>query len=228
LAAACLAATAAAGAATQAGPALDDSLEAVPGLREEVVLRGATVAGRRLDLNRFIDPRSPAALQDAVRAAWAPRPAPVHALHRDGWLVLVQAVGAAVETIEIRVRGSGSEGRHARLSRPDPEAIAASGWLEDALPAGSRVLRSIMHRDGDRRMTTVVAVSTRPAAVISQGLLASLRRHGFHERPRGTPSFSGAGGSLQFLARGSEELAMAISEQAGERAIVLHWGRAGR
>ena len=92
-----------------ASAATDGMLQPLPGLREEVVLSGAIVKDSRLDLNRFTDPRSPAALLEEIRAFWAQRPAPVHRFSRDGWQVLVQAVGGAVETIEIRARGAGAE-----------------------------------------------------------------------------------------------------------------------
>jgi len=198
-------------------------LEPIPGLREEVVMQGAIVNGWRLHLNRFVDQRPPEALRQAVEASWARRPAPLHGFARDGWLVLVQAVGPAFETIEIRARAAGSEGRRSLLSRPD--AGDASGWLDEALPPGSRVLDRITHHDGDRRMTTLVATSAMPADALSRSMLASLGRQGFAIRPRGMPSFSGATGRVQFLARGREDLALTISEQGGERAIVMHWGR---
>lgn len=208
--------------------ASDDGLMPVAGLHEEVVLQGVILDDSRLDLNRFVDHRPPQVLREEVRLLWSQRPAPVHALEREGWLVLVQAVGPAVETMELRSRGEGTEGRHARLSRPEPDLIAAAAWLEEALPAGCRVLRRITHRDGDRRLTTVVAISTTAAAGLSQRLLANLQRHGFRQPSRGTPAVAGASGSLQFLVRGGEELALVISEGVGARSIVLHWGRTGR
>jgi hypothetical protein len=211
----------------QADAASGGGLQPLPGLREEVVLQGAVLGDRRLDVNRFVDARPPAVLREAVRAYWARRPAPVHAMEHEGWLVLVQATGRSVETIETRPRGSGAEGRHTRLSRLESATVDASAWLEQALPAGSRVLRRITHQDGARRLTTLVALSDRPAANLSRVLHKTLARHGFRHQPRSMPSFGGATGSLQVLARGSEDLAMAISEQAGERAIVMHWGRAG-
>ena len=214
--------------AAEAKPSSFDGLEPLAGLQEEVVLQGVTLNDRRLDLNRFVDRRPPQMLRELVRSLWSQRPAPVHALERDGWLVLVQAVGTSVETMEMRAWGAGTEGRRARLSRPDPVLVGASTWLEDALPDGCRVLRRITHRDGDRRLTTLVAVSPTSAGSLSQHLLANLQRHGFRQQSRGTPSLDSPTGSLQFLTRGPEELALAISERAGERAIVMHWGRAGR
>ena len=209
------------------GPAAsaDAGLQPIPGLHEEVVLHGAIVNGRRLHLNRFVDQRPPEVLRQAVEASWERRPAPLHGFARDGWLVLVQAVGPAFETIEIRARAAGSEGRRSLLSRPDPDAGAISRWLDEALPPGSRVLDRITHRDGNRRMTTVVAMSALSADALSRSMLAELGRQGFATRPRHMPSFSGVSGQVQFLARGREDLALTISEQGGERAIVMHWGR---
>ena len=205
-----------------------EGLEPLAGLHEEVVFKGVTLNDRRLDLNRFVDRRPPQVLREVVRSLWSQRPAPVHALEREGWLVLVQAVGASIETLELRAWGAGTEGRRARLSRPDPDLVDASAWLEKALPAGCRVLRRITHRDGDRRVTTVVAISAGTAAGLSRRLLAHLERHGFRHEPRGTPSFEGAAGSLQFLIRDREELALAISVRGDEQAIVMHWGRTVR
>jgi hypothetical protein len=215
-------------AATEAHPSSDGGLEPLAGLHEEVVLQGVTLNDRRLDLNRFVDHRPPHLLREMVRTLWSRRPAPVHALEREGWLVLVQAVGTSVETMELRARGAGTEGRRARLSPPDPDLVETAAWLEGALPAGCRVLRRITHRDGERRLTTLVAVCATTAAGLSHRLLSVLQRHGFRQPPRATPSFDSAAGSLQFLSRGREELALAIIEQAGERAVVLHWGRADR
>ena len=181
-------------------------------------------------MNRFEDRRSPKNVIADVRLLWAERPAPVHQLERDGWLVLVQAVGQAIETIEIRARGAGAQGRRSRLSREhaggiDADVIDTSDWLEQVLPPGSRVLDRITHRDGDRRMTTVVATSASPVDRLAQGVITALARHGFAQPARGTTSFRGAGGVAQFLVRGSEELALTISEQEGQRALVMHWGR---
>ena len=203
-------------------------LEPLAGLQEEVVLEGVTLVDRRLDLNRFLDRRPPQELREVVRSLWSQRPAPVHALERGGWLVLVQAVGAAIETLELRAEGTGTEGRRARLSRPDPDLVDASAWLEDALPDGCRVLRRITHRDGDRLMTTLVAIGAGPATDLSRSLRTNLRRHGFRDEPGRTPSFGSANGSLQFLVREREELALAVSESGQEQAIVMHWGRTGR
>ena len=214
--------------AAEANPSPNDGLEPLAGLHEEVVLQGATLNDRRLDLNRFVDRRPPQMLRELVRSLWSQRPAPVHALERDGWLVLIQAVGKSVETMEMRAWGTGTEGRRVRLSRPDPDLVEASTWLEEALPDGCRVLRRITHRDGDRRLTTLVAVSPTTAGSLSQRLLANLQRHGFRQQSRGIPSFGSPSSLLQFLTRGREELALAISERDGERAIVMHWGRAGR
>jgi hypothetical protein len=205
-------------------------LEPIAGLREEVMLRGAAVQGGHLDLNRFEDRRSPEQVIEEVRLLWAGRPAPVHQLERDGWLVLVQAVDQAIETIEIRAQGAGAQGRRSRLSRGQPvgidaDAIDTSDWLEQVLPPGSRVLDRITHRDGGRRMTTVVATSSNPVDRLAQSVITALARHGFVQPERGTTSFKGAGGVAQFLVRGSEELALTISEQEGQRALVMHWGR---
>jgi hypothetical protein len=228
MAAAWLAAMAAVVSAAQAAPTPGEDLQPLAGLHEEVVLPGVTLNGRRIDLNRFVDRRPPRVLQELVQTQWTRRPAPVHVLEREGWLVLVQAVGTSVETMELRAHGTGTEGRRLRLSLPDPRIADASAWLEDALPAGCRILRRLTHRDGERSMTTLVAVSTATAASLSRRLLATFARQGFQHQPDGSPSFVGTGGSLQFLTRGNQELALAISEQAGERAVVLHWGRTGR
>jgi hypothetical protein len=190
--------------AAAARPSADDGLEPLAGLHEEVVLKGAALE------------------------VWSQRPAPVHSLERDGWLVLVQAVGTSIETVELRASGTGTEGRRARLSRPDPDIAEASAWLEEALPDGCRVLRRVTHLDGERRMTTLVAVSSSSGASLSRRLLANLQRHGFRHGQRHAPSFAGAAGSVQFLVRGREELALAISESGDKQAIVMHWGRAVR
>ena len=227
-----------------ASAATDGMLQPLPGLREEVVLSGAIVKDSRLDLNRFTDPRSPAALLEEIRALWEQRPAPVHGFSRDGWQVLVQAVGDAVEIIEVRGRGAGAEGRRSRLRRVDAEVAASAYWLQEVLPAGSRVLDRVTHLDGGRRMTTLVAVVSSPVAVVSQEVLGALARHGFARRPRGTPSMVGPAGVVQFLAReskeggrsgnkerhemGEEDLALTVTEQRGQSAVVLHWSRAHR
>ncbi len=218
------------GGASTASATDRSGLKPIAGLREEVVLRGAAVQGGRLDLNRFEDRRSPMQMIEDVRSLWVDRPAPVHQLERDGWLVLVQAVDQAIETIEIRARGAGAQGRRSRLSRElaggiDADAIDSSDWLEQVLPPGSRVLDRITHRDGDRRMTTVVATSAGPVDRVAQSVIAALARHGFEQPARGPTSFREPGGVAQFLVRGSEELALTISEQEGQRALVMHWGR---
>lgn len=228
MAAGWLASTVAVVAAAEASRAPGNTLQPLAGLHEEVVLPDVTLNGRRIQLTRFVDRRPPGVLRALVQSQWAQRPTPVHALEREEWLVLVQAVGTSVETIELRARGTGTEGRRARLSLPDPAMADASAWLEEALPVDCRVLRRLTHRDGGRSMTTVVAVSAATAASLSQRLLSSFARQGFLHQPDSTPSYVGAGGSLRFLRRGNQELALAISEQAGERAIVLHWGRTGR
>jgi hypothetical protein len=193
------------------------------GLRQEAVLSGVGVDGRTLDLNRFVDARSSEALGEEVRRIWSRRQAPVHSSVRNGWLVLAQVVGSSVEMLELRARGSGSEGRWSRLRRADGRADDTA-WLDDALPQGSRILNRLHHDDGGRRMTTLVAVTPAVAAAASEQLVANLRRSGFTLDSHGAPSFAGAGLAF-FVARGSEDIAITVSEHDAQRALVLHWGR---
>ena len=74
--------------------------------------------------------------------------------------------------------------------------------------------------------------------------LAALARRGFVRRPRGAPVLVATTGVVQFLAReskeggrsgnkerhemGEEDLALTVTEQRGQSAVVLHWGRAHR
>jgi hypothetical protein len=217
----------AAGAAGVAGsaatPAAPPALAGITGLHQEVVLSGVGVDGNRLDLYRFADRRPLESLEEEVRRIWSQRQAPVHSTMRDGWLVLTQVVGSSLEMLELRPRGSGSEGRWSRLQRGDAR-IDDSAWLDTALPPGSRILKRLHHDDGGRRLTTLVAVTPTLAAAASEHLAANLRRSGFTSDSRGAPSFAGAGLAF-FVARGSEDIAITVSEHEGQCALVLHWGR---
>jgi hypothetical protein len=197
------------------------------GLKEEVVLSDALVDGNRLDLTRFTDARAPWAVLAAVRSAWSLRPAPLQEDARNGWHTLTQAVGEAVEILEVReAAAGGSEGRRSRWRRAPSGAAEAGAWLAAALPPGSRVLQQLAHRDGGREMTTVVAVTEVAMASASRQVVAALARVGFGRSPRASPSFSaGAGGEAFFLTRRAEEVAVTVSEVDGRRAVVIHWGR---
>ena len=201
------------------------ALAGLANLRQEVVFAGTVVNGNRLDLNRFVDERSAEVLREEVRRIWLRRPAPVHSSSRDGWLVLTQVNGSSVETLELRPLGHATQGRWWRLRKGDGGLAEASAWLEAALPAGSQVLDRIAHQDDGRRMTTVVATTFAPAAEASAELVSMLQRSGFTIQARNSPSFVGDGLAF-FLARGAEEVAVTVSEHAGRRAMVLHWGRA--
>lgn len=207
-------------------------------LREEVVLSGAMVSGNRLDLNRFTDERSPHALLAEVEGNWSQRPSPIHRTAQDGWFRLTQLVGTAIEIFEVRTASTraGAEGRRTRWRRGDAGLAEAGDWLEGALPQGSQVLDRIGHQDGGRRMTTVVAVTQAATRDASRHLVSALQRSGFRTLQRGAPSldevhgFDGSKGRglALFLARGTEDIAVTISEHAQQRAIVMHWGRAQR
>jgi len=201
------------------------ALAGVANLRQEVVFAGTVVNGNRVDLNRFVDERPAEALREEVRRNWLRRPAPVHSSSRDGWLVLTQVNGSSVETLEVRPYGTATQGRWWRLRKGDGGLAGSAAWMEAALPAGSRVLDRIAHEDDGRRMTTVVAATAAPAAEASAELVAMLQRNGFTIQTRSSPSFVGDGLAF-FLARGAEDLAVTVSEHAGRRAMVLHWGRA--
>ncbi len=209
--------------AAAAGPR---GLEAAPaGLREQVLLAGALVGGSRLDLNRFEDTRSPEAVISAVEAAWSDRPAPIRRDIRDGWLTLVQAIDAAVEVLEVRAapRG-GSEGRRSRWQGAGSGSARPAAWLEDTLPAGSHVLQRVTHQDGGRQTTTLVAVTASALSSAVGQLVAALEGAGFEGPSRTLPAFRGHGEAF-ILQRGSEEVAVTVSELDGRRAVVLHWGK---
>lgn len=217
---------AAAEGAGAAGIGAVSGLQPLAGLREEVLLAGAVVGSSRLDVHRFVDERSPEVLRAEIRTAWSGRPAPVHGFGRDGWLVLVQVDGAAVETVEMRANGAGTQGRRSRLARDAAGSSDTSAWLVDVLPRGSRVLERMSHLDGGRRMTTLVALTSSSAAVAWQELVAALGRKGFGSSPGTSPSFVGREGAVRFFARAGDEIAVTMSELDGQRALVMHWGRA--
>ncbi len=202
--------------------------EAVPaGLAEEVLLSGTAINGFRLDLTRFSDPRPGPVLLAEVRRIWSQRAAPIQRVEQDGWSRLVQVDGNTIETFEVRpsTAGAGTQGRRSRLRKDD--RVPDDDWMQRALPAGSRVLNRIGHQDGERHMTTLVAVTSASSATASQELTLALAQVGFRGPQRGSPSFEGEGRAM-FLARGPEDLAVTVSEHAGQRAIVMHWGRAKR
>lgn len=204
---------------------LQSGLTQLAGLKEEVVLAGAVTHGNSLDVNRFKDARSAPILLDEVRKVWSQRPAPIQVMERDGWLTMIQVVGATIESFEVRPAGPGTEGRRIRWRRDEKSPVEDADWLERALPRGSRVLDRVSHQDGGRRMTTLVAVTNDTLPIASRNLTAALTRKGFSGEPRATPSLKGSG-MVFFMARGSEEIAVTISEHASGRAIVMHWGRA--
>jgi hypothetical protein len=209
----------------------DGALPALANLHEEIVMDGTVINGNRMHLSRFVDRRSPPVLLAQIHGIWAQRPAPLHRFARDGWLVLTQVVGSSVETVEIRARGDGSEGRRTRLARLDgsrADPLNDSAWLEEALPQGSKVLDHVTHSDGGRAMSTLVAVTSATAEAVSLELLAEFVRRGFASQPRHAPSFKADAGLVHFLARGSEDLALTISEQQSQRTLVIHWGRSQR
>ena len=204
--------------------------EAVPaGLTEEVLLSGTAINGYRLDLTRFSDPRPGSVLLAEIRRIWSKRATPIQSVEQDGWSRLVQVDGNTIETFEVRpsAAGSGTEGRRSRLRKDDPVPPPDDDWMQRSLPAGSRVLNRIGHQDGERHMTTLVAVTSASSATAAQELTLALGRVGFRAPQRGSPSFEGQGRAM-FLARGPEDLAVTVSEHAGQRAIVMHWGRAKR
>lgn len=197
------------------------------GLREEVVLAGTVINGDRLHLVRFEDRRPVARLLEETRDIWSHRPAPIHSTRHDGWWTLTQIAGGALDIFEVRVAtsGTGSQGRRMRWRKGDDGLEEAAAWLQDALPAGSRIVKRISHQDGGRQMTTLVAVTARLADSVSSEFAAALNRNGFRSALRSARSLERQGRVL-FLARGSEDIAVTISEHEGERAIVVHWGRA--
>jgi hypothetical protein len=87
------------------------------------------------------------------------------------------------------------------------------------------VLDRISHDDDGRRMTTIVATTFASATEASAELVSMFQRKGFTVQPRISPSFVGEGLAF-FLARGAEDIAVTVSEHAGRRAMVVHWGRA--
>ena len=204
--------------------------EAVPaGLTEEVLLSGTAINGYRLDLTRFSDPRPGSVLLAEIRRIWSQRAAPIQSVDQDGWSRLVQVDGNTIETFEVRpaTAGSGTQGKRSRLRKDDRVPLPGDDWMQRALPAGSRVLNRIGHQDGERHMTTLVAVTSASSATAAQELTLALAQVGFRGPQRGSPSFEGEGRAM-FLARGHEDLAVTVSEHAGQRAIVMHWGRAKR
>lgn len=206
-------------------PAASSPFTSAPaGLREEVVLADSVVQGGRLDLRRFADPRSPEAVHEAVRRAWSERAAPVHSSERDGWLILTQVVGPAVETFEVRKSGAGSIGKRARLSRGGMSPAEVPAWLEATLPEGSRTIDRVTHSDGGRQMTTLVAITSVSAAAAARQVVSALLRAGFRERLSRVTADAGRGQAF-FLARGSEDIALTVSDHEGQRAVVMHWGR---
>lgn len=202
---------------------LASPLRGLRNLRQEVVLAGAIVNGNRLDLNRFVDARPAEVLEEAVKVIWSRRPAPIHRIERDGWLIMTQVTGAAIETVELRPAGLQTEGRWSRLRKGDGGLGQASAWLEAALPPGSRVLNRVVHEDGGRRLATLVASTVAGAADASEAVAFSLRNRGFRIASRNSPSLS-EGGRAFFFSRASEEVAVTVSEHAGQRAVVMHWG----
>lgn len=203
----------------------DFALTTLAGLREEVVLSGAVIHGNRLDMSRFRDTRSAPMLLDEVRRIWSQRPAPIEVVAHDGWFTMTQAVGATIESFEVRPAGPGAEGRRIRWHRNASRPTDDLKWLEQALPSGSRVLERVSHRDGGRQMTTLVALSTKDVRIAGLALASALKQNGFGNGPLRMPSFPD-GGMVFFMARGPEEIAVTISEHEGQRAIVMHWGRA--
>ena len=225
------------GLAIAAAAQTQGTLGELANLREEVVLSGAMFSGNLLDLNRFTDERSPHALLAEVEGNWSQRPSPIHRTAQDGWFRLSQLVGTAIEIFEVRTATTrpGAEGRRTRWRRGAGLAEAGD-WLEGALPQGSQVLDRIGHQDGGRRMTTVVAVTQAATRDASRHLVSALQRSGFRTLQRGVPSldevhgFDGSNGRglALFLARGTEDIAVTITEHAQQRAIVMHWGRTQR
>ena len=201
--------------------------DAPAGLREEVVLPATVVQGSRLDLTRFVDPRSAELLHEEVRRTWSTRPAPIYSGERDGWLTLTQLVGSAVETFEVRQRGAGSAGRRLRLSRVGASPGEAPGWLEAMLPKGSWTIERVTHADGGRQMTTLVAVTSATATAASREVVHALARSGFKAGSSRPVAVAGRG-LVTFLSRGAEDIALTVSEHEGLRAVVMHWGRAVR
>jgi hypothetical protein len=218
-----------AGLASAAHAAGDAGLRPLAGLQEEVVLSGMAIGDYRLELNRFTDPRPVALLLAEVRRTWSQRPAPIQSAARDGWTTLTQLAGDAVEVFEVRPArvGDGVEGRRSRWRKGDAGLADSGAWLERALPVGSRVIDRVGNRDGNRQVTTLVAVTPVTTEAASQVLASALARSGFSRDLRLAPSFHDAG-LAQFFARGTEDLAVSISEHAGQRAIVMHHGRVVR
>jgi hypothetical protein len=222
-----LSAVVVAGEAPLPGP---PGLAPLAGVREEVVLARTLVGGNRLQVSRFADARLPEPLLQEVRLLWSQRPAPIHRSLREGWHTLMQLDGSSLETFAVRATGTGVEGRRSRLSKGDGGEQEASDWLLSVLPAGSSVIGRIGHADGGRGMTTLVAVTAASLAKASSDMSLALRRHGFRSGTQ--PSFAtaaeGLPGKTMFFERAGQDVAVSIIEHVGERAVVMHWGRAIR
>lgn len=209
----------------------DSTLPQLAGIREEVVLSGMVVNGNVLELTRFKDHRPAALLLAEVTRIWSQRPAPVQSSTSDGRLTLTQLVDDSVEVFEVSTPPSrhGTQGRRIRWRRgaPSPMAVDSGAWLERVLPTGSRVLDRVANLDGKRRLTTLVAATQASSASTWQFLSSELARNGFRPEQRLAPSLHG-GGVARFFTRGSEDLAVTISEHDGQRAIVFHHGTSGQ
>jgi hypothetical protein len=213
--------------ASLAGPS---GLPALAGIREEVVLARTLIGGNRLQVSRFNDARLPEPLLQEVMHLWTQRPAPVHRSAHEGWHTLIQLDGSSLETFAVKAVASGVEGRRSRLSKGDGGEQEASDWLLSVLPAGSSVIERIGHADGARRMTTLVAVTAAAFAAAASDMTLALRRRGFRSgnQPSFTAADTGFPGRAMFFVRAGEDVAVTITEHAGERAVVIHWGRAIR
>jgi len=198
----------------------------IPGLQESSLLSEAVVAGGSISLTRFTDTRSADRLAADVADAWRRAEPPVMQAQRGGWRTLTRLDGSVVETIELRPVATGSEGRRIRWrgAAGDGDGIESAGWIASLLPAGSRTELPVTHRDGGRLMTTIVATTAASLGAIEARLRAGLRREGFREITP-SPDVPGRTGSARVVVRGTEELAVTVSDHAGYRAVVLHWGR---
>lgn len=201
-------------AAQPAGPAPRLSRDVVPVSSDSV-----TVDGVPMQIHRY---RSQLAPED-VLALWG-RPAadgpPPRSL-TGGWQLASRLHGTRQETLQARAGAAG--GSEVLLARVDLRApLAAPAQLPFRLPAGSRILRTVVLADKEGRAHQFIVAMPETAPRAMTQLCARLVAGGW--RPAGSLACDSANApGVRWFLRGSETLAVALrAASTGSRAVIGH------
>jgi len=206
--------------------------------RPQLLMQATEIDGHRVTTHRFSSGQPPDRLAGEMRARWQADGVRYVESRRGEWHLLSVRRGDAIESLQLRAKGDGSEGLHSLWQR-DPDAREDSlsrerremhALLRAWLPRTATPIRELLHRDGERFVATMVATAPDPEAVVASGLSRNLLDAGFTvealpQLPQDAARRPRPSGRALAYRRGREELVATVATHRGETAIVIHWSR---